>query len=158
MLKPSQILIGVLVCLAVTTLPASADEMSGSGTNMFSPKVLQEIELPDGTVASRLIFKGFMTDDTAGSPLSLASMHCSGTTIAGKDGSPISSGGTCDSVDKDGDMAFYWWRSEGMHGKWGFLGGTGKWKGVDGGGTYEQTHMWIDGKMGNDWKGTWTMK
>jgi len=158
MLKQSLILTAVLVGMVVATLPASAGEMSGSGHNMFVPKVLQEIELPDGIMANRILFKGFMNDDTAGSPLGLASMQCSGTTIASKDGSPISGGGTCDSIDKDGDLAFYWWHSEGTKGKWGFLGGTGKWKGVEGGGTYEQTHIWLDGKMGNNWQGTWTLK
>lgn len=158
MLKQSLILTTVLGCLVLTALPTSAGELSGSGKNMFMPKVLSSMELADGTVASRILFKGFMTDDTEGSPLAAASMQCAGTAINDKDGAPISGGGTCDSVDADGDIAMYWWRSKGMEGKWGFLGGTGKWKGVEGGGTYKQTYQWLDGKVGNTWQGTWTMK
>lgn len=158
MLKQSLILTAVICCLVLTAIPAGAGEMSGGGQNMFMPKVMSSMELADGTVANRMLFKGFMTDRTEGSPLAVASMQCAGTTIVGKEGAPISSGGTCDSVDADGDIALYWWRAEGTSGKWGFMGGTGKWKGVEGGGTYEQTHMWLDGKMGNTWKGTWTMK
>ena len=156
--KQSLILATVLCCLMLTALSAAAGEMSGSGKNMFIPKIMSSMELADGTVANRMVLEGFIIDDTEGSPLALASMQCAGTTITGKDETPISSGGTCDSVDGDGDVAMYWWRAEGNQGKWGFLGGTGKWEGVEGGGTYEQIYQWLDGKMGNAWKGTWTMK
>ena len=84
MLKQSLILTAVICCLVLTALPAGAGEMSGGGQNMFMPKVMSSMELADGTVANRMLFKGFMTDETEGSPLAVASMQCAGTTIVGK--------------------------------------------------------------------------
>ena len=150
------ILAMVLVCIGGAI--ASAAEMSGSGQNMFAPKIVESFQLPNGMMANRTLLKGFMTSDDPASPLALASMTCSGVTIVDKEGSQLSGAGTCDSVDKDGDVAFYWWRSKESSGKWGFLGGTGKWDGVEGGGTYESAYAWADGRFGNNWKGTWTMK
>lgn len=149
----------VCVGMFLVAAPLSAQEVKGSGTNMFAPKVVESFSLPDGTTANRIFFPGFITADDPSSPLRLASMTCAGTTITTKDGKPIRSAGTCDSVDAQGDVAFYWWRSdEKSGGRWGFLGGTGKWTNVEGGGTYEPTFQWKDGRMGNNWKGTWKTK
>ncbi len=100
-----------------------------------------------------------MTAADPANPLNLASMTCSGVAVLGADGAETRSAGTCDSVDADGDMAFYWWRHDGSGtGSWGFLGGTGKWTGVEGGGTYKPAYTWIDGRMGNTWEGSWKTK
>ena len=147
----------MLLCLG-GAVPLAA-ETSGSGHNMFVPKILESFPLADGTMANRMLMKGFMTTNDPSSPLALASMTCSGVTIVDKGGTQLSGGGTCDSVDKDGDVALYWWSSKGSKGKWGFLGGTGKWDGVEGGGTYEgSSYVWADGRFGNNWQGTWTTK
>ena len=147
----------VLVCIG--GVAASAAEMSGSGQNMFVPKILESFQLPNDVMANRTLLKGFMTSDDPASPLALTSMTCSGVTIVDEEGARLSGGGTCDSVDTDGDVAFLWWKSKGTAGNWGFLGGTGKWEGVEGGGTYElNAYVWADGRFGNNWKGTWTMK
>ena len=150
------ILAMVLVCIG--GVAASAAEMSDSGQNMFVPKIIESFQLADGTTANRMLMKGFMTSDDPASPLALASMTCSGVTIVDKEGTQLSGGGTCDSVDKDGDVAILWWKSKESAGKWGYLGGTGKWEGVEGGGTYEAVYTWADGRFGNNWKGTWAMK
>ena len=106
-----------------------------------------------------MFFPGFITADDPSNPLRLASMTCAGTAVTTKDGKPIRSAGTCDSVDAQGDVAFYWWRADEKNGgRWGFLGGTGKWTNVEGGGTYEPTFKWKDGREGNNWKGTWKTK
>jgi hypothetical protein len=149
------VVLGVLV-LAVPTL--RAQEVHGSGSNMFIPKVLQSFELPDGTTANRMTYKGFMSDQNPSSPLHLASMVCEGTTINAKDGTQMRGAGYCDSVDAQGDVAFYWWRGDGKGGNWGFMGGTGKWSNVEGGGTYEASYLWKDGRFANNWKGSWKTK
>jgi hypothetical protein len=152
--------IGVmLVCLGLIALTAAGAEVTASGKNMFVPKIHKSFELGDGTTANRMTFSGFMTADNADNPLHLASMECSGTAVTDDAGEQVSAAGSCDSVDGDGDVAYYWWsmdRDQG--GRWGFLGGTGKWVGVEGGGTYEEAYDWKDGKTGNNWKGTWKMK
>ena len=149
----------VLVGLALFAPALSAQEVKASGTNMFVPKVVESFSLADGSIANRVYFPGFITADDPTNPLRLASMTCSGTSITTKDGKPIRSAGTCDSVDSQGDVAFYWWRADEKNGgRWGFMGGTGKWANVEGGGTYEPTFQWKDGRQGNSWKGTWKTK
>jgi hypothetical protein len=153
--------IGMLLVLGtlVLAVPAlTAQEVHGGGSNMFIPKTVETFTLPDGTTANRIIFKGFLLDDNPASPLHMASMVCNGTQILAKDGSPIRSAGSCDSVDAQGDVAFYWWRGGPKDGTWGFMGGTGKWTYVEGGGTYEATQQWKDGRVANSWKGTWKTK
>ncbi len=148
----------VLVGLSLVPSVLSAQEIKGSGENMFVPEVVETFTLADGSTVNRMSFKGFLTADDPSNPLRRVSMSCTGTAVVAKDGKPIRSAGTCDSVDSDGDLAFYWWRADGTAGRWGFMGGTGKWITVEGGGTYEPTAGWKDGRQGNKWKGTWKSK
>jgi hypothetical protein len=149
----------VLGGLALVAPALSAQEVKGSGINMFVPKIVESFTLADGTTVNRTTFTGFITADDPLNPLRQASMTCSGTAVVAKDGKPIRSAGTCDSVDAQGDVAFYWWRSDDKSGgRWGFMGGTGKWITVEGGGTYEPNAGWKDGRQGNNWKGTWKTK
>ena len=149
----------VCVGLSLVASHLSAQEVKASGTNMFVPKVVESFSLADGSKVNRVFFPGFITADDPSNPLRMASMTCSGTTVDTKDGKPIRSAGTCDSVDAQGDVAFYWWRADEKNGgRWGFLGGTGKWANVEGGGTYEPSFQWKDGRQGNSWKGSWKTK
>ncbi len=149
----------VLVGLAFGVSTSSAQEFRASGMNMFAPKINESFELADGTTANRMSLNGFIMADDPANPLRLASMTCTGTSIVRKDQTEVRSAGTCDSVDKDGDVAFYWWRhDEKSGGRWGFLGGTGKWSNVEGGGSYEQAYQWKDGRTGDTWKGSWKMQ
>ena len=148
----------VLVGLSLVPAVMSAQEIKASGDNMFVPEVVETFTLTDGTTVNRMSFKGFITADDPSNPLRRASMTCTGSAVVAKDGKPVRSAGTCDTVDADGDVAFYWWRADGTAGRWGFMGGTGKWITVEGGGTYEPTAGWKDGRQGNKWKGTWKSK
>ncbi len=149
----------VLAALTLGAPTASAQEIQGAGVNVFAVEINESFELADGTTANRMSFNGFIKADNPTNPLGLSSMTCTGTVIMRKDQTEVRSAGACDSVDKDGDVAFYWWRNdEKSGGRWGFLGGTGKWTNVEGGGTYEQAFQWKDGRSGNTWKGTWKTK
>ncbi len=159
MSKPKLPLAGVVLAgLTLIAVPSSAQEIKGSGRNMFVPEVVETFTLSDGTTVNRVSFKGFINADDPSNPLREASMVCSGTAVVAKDGAPIRSAGTCDSVDGDGDVAFYWWRSDASGGRWGFMGGTGKWTTVEGGGTYAPSTQYKDGRQTNTWKGTWKAK
>ena len=148
-----------LSCLLLVAGSLAAQEIKGSGSNMFVPEIVETFTLSDGATANRTTSRGFIIADDPSNPLRQASMYCTGTNVVAKDGKPIRSAGTCDSVDPDGDVAFYWWRfDEKSGGRWGFLGGTGKWVAADGGGTWAPTAGWKDGRQGNTWKGTWKMK
>jgi len=159
MSKNRTLVMGILIAgAAIAGDRAQAAEVSASGKNMFVNKVLESVKLADGTTAIRVLSDGFMSTEDAGNPLSLASMNCSGTTVR-RGEATVSGAGSCESLDLDGDVAFYWWRyDEKAGGRWGFLGGTGKWSGVEGGGTYTPAFAWKDGKNGNTWKGTWKTK
>ncbi len=149
----------VLAVLAVGAPTSSAQEIKGSGVNVFVPKINESFMLADGTTANRMTFTGFIRADDPANPLGLSSMSCAGTAIMRKDQTEVRSAGSCDSVDKDGDVALYWWRhDEKSGGHWGFLGGTGKWTNAEGGGTYEPAYQWKDGRTGNTWQGSWKMK
>jgi hypothetical protein len=150
---------GVLfACVAVLASPAQAADVTASGRNMFVNKVLESFKLPDGTVASRVLSSGFITADDPRNPLALAAMTCMGTSVT-RGETMVRGAGTCDSLDADGDVAFFWWRSDDKGGgHWGFLEGTGKWSGVEGGGTYAPGPAWKDGRNSNVWKGTWKTK
>lgn len=160
MSKKMVVVVGIaLVVLAVGAPTSSAQDVKASGMNMFVPKFNESFVLADGTTANRMSFNGFIMADDPANPLRLASMTCSGTAVVRKDQTEVRSAGTCDSVDRDGDVAFYWWRhDEKAGGHWGFLGGTGKWANVEGGGTYEPAYQWKDGRSGNTWKGSWKTK
>ena len=160
MSKQTVVTLGVLlVALAIGPSTLTAQEVKASGMNMFAPKISESFQLADGTTANRMSWSGFMTADDPANPLRLASMTCSGVAVLRADQTEVRSAGTCDSVDRDGDVAFYWWRhDEKAGGRWGFLGGSGKWANVEGGGTYEPTYQWKDGRMGNNWKGSWRTK
>jgi hypothetical protein len=147
---------GILVAgIVLVTSSARAADVTASGKNMFVNKVLESFKLPDGNMAMRVLSSGFITADDPANPLSLASMTCSGTSV-NRGETTVRGAGTCDSVDADGHIAFFWWRfDEGSGGQWGFLGGTGKWTGVEGGGTYAPGQAWKDGRSSNTWKGSW---
>jgi len=159
MSKKRFIALGVVCAgFSLVASPLSAQEVKGSGTNMFVNKVVESFSLADSSMVSRVSSLGFITADDPSSPLRLASMTCEGTSVTTKDGKPIRGAGSCDSVDAQGDVAFYWWRIDEKNGRWGFMGGTGKWANVEGGGTYEPAFQWKDGRTGNNWKGSWKTK
>ena len=66
--------------------------------------------------------------------------------------------GYCDAVDADGDRWWIWWNNTPESNKWGFIGGTGKYEGITGGGTTESLAQMADGRAAITWDGHWTMK
>ena len=57
-------------------------------------------------------------------------------------------------IDADGDVAFAWYSED----RWGFIGGTGKFEGIIGEGTYKTATAWPDGKFVNVWEITWSVE
>ena len=82
---------------------------------------------------------------------------CLGGSIIGPNGDTGNGAGYCDGIDKDGDVYFIWYRNDGADRRWGFLGGTGKFAGVDGGGTTEVVGGTPHGRVVVKWQGKWTM-
>jgi hypothetical protein len=66
--------------------------------------------------------------------------------------------GYCDAVDADGDRWWIWWNNTPESNRWGFIGGTGKYEGIKGGGTTTPLAQMADGRAAITWNGSWTMK
>ena len=119
----------------------------------------ETFELPDGQPAMRTHQRGTVLAEDESSSIHLSSQDCFGTMLLNADGSAAPGYGYCDGIDRDGDMWTIWWKNETGEGSvWGYLGGTGKYVGVEGGGTTQNVLRSPDGRMVITWKGKWTLK
>jgi hypothetical protein len=146
----------LMISAAVSTCQAA--EMSFSGHSVWAPmKATSTMKLPDGRTVQRLYLKGFATVDhgTAPGDFHSVSQDCMFTAITSADGSSESSGGYCDGVDSDGDVFWVWGQADKSGGTWHYIGGTGKFMGIQGGGPYKLTIQFPDGKAFATWSGTW---
>ncbi len=64
----------------------------------------------------------------------------------------------CGGVDADGDVWTIWYGGDEDGGDWGYMGGTGKFEGIKGGGTFSAESQWSDGRGINSWEGTYTLR
>ena len=130
-------LIAVAAMLAGAALAAQAragqTEYSGTFCARFVTTMIQAG--PDIT-ALNMESWGVQTPDSAFKPWANATNHCVGNLLI-LDGKPTERG-QCVWTDSDGDTFIGSFLGEaGKPGSWTFLGGTGKWKGVSGGGVYQ---------------------
>ena len=146
-----------LVCLGAADRAEAQQKITGGGHGVFVPQASESYELPNGQTVERTKSTAFLIAEDPKSPFHLTNWNCAGTVVTLADDMGGSGSGYCDGVDSDGDV---WWISwSGVDGgPWSFLGGTGKFEGVDGGGTWKAAQEWPDGKFMNSWEGTWTMK
>jgi len=144
-----------LLALAGTSA-AQTYELKGRST--WSPESTSTMTLADGRTVTRQVLKGTAIADDPSTPLSLASQDCMFTTVTAADGKSFNSGGFCDGVDKDGDVYWAVGTSTQNGGEWHYIGGTGKFEGLEGGGTYQLALEWPDGKVMATWEGTGTLK
>lgn len=147
-------LIGSLLCLLCGG-SALASTVTVSGKTYYVPQSTETVELADGTALVRMTLKGFVHAESPGSPFDVATQTCSGSQLMAADGTPGTGCGECEAIDGDGDIWWLWYRSEGPNSTWGFIGGTGKWAGLQGGGTHDRTATWPDGRFTGSWKGSW---
>ena len=144
--------------MTVGTLDALAQSsMTGGGTLTFGQNSPEIVELADGRSLLRTSNSGvYVADDPTG-PFHLATQDCRGTVVIGTDDSPPINRGYCDCVDADGDV---WWISYTNNldtGSWRILGGTGKFAGMEGGGSTEFLLNLPDGRLVLRWDGSWEM-
>ncbi len=137
--------------------PAMAGEEKGGGTVTYAPAEVSNTQLPDGGMMQRSHIMGIVLADDASNSIHLASQDCFGTTVIAADGS-ANGHGYCDAVDADGDRWWIWWNNTPEGNKWGFIGGTGKYEGITGGGTTEALAQMADGRTAITWDGHWIMK
>ncbi len=127
-----------------------------SGRNAFYPQWSETTDLPNGHKLIRTHGSGFGLG-SEGSPFALTNLNCRGTIHASAEGVPQSMTGHCDAIDAEGDTWAAWYAGDGTTGKWGFMGGSGKFDGVEGGGTYKMEAQWSDGKWTSTWEGSYKL-
>lgn len=147
-----------LVISLTLTFAVAAAEGKGQGTVTYINVSDDSSKRADGSMLVRNHSKGVVLCDDDSAPIHMNAQDCYGTNIIGADGNLIVASGYCDAADKDGDMWWIWWRSEGGKDTWGFMGGTGKFEGIKGGGTTSTLAMYPDGRQVISWEGTWQMK
>lgn len=138
-------------------LPLTAVADKGEGQAFYEPTVLGTVELADGSVISRVSSSGFVTSKDANNPFHMVNQVCTGTDVLAAGQSESIAYGYCEGLDRDGDMYFISWYNGPDKNTWQFLGGTGKFDGISGGGTTVNAFAWADGKYAINWKGTWTI-
>ncbi len=135
-MKPCDILaVFALSVAAAVVAPAHAGETEYGGPFCSHSKATMVQASPDIT-ALNVESWGIQTSDSLFKPCANATNHCAGNVLVvqGK----ASARGECLWTDSDGDTFIGTFVDEpGKPGAWTFVGGTGKWKGVTGSGTYQ---------------------
>ena len=151
----SRVVLIVLVVFAWLGAHATlrADEGRGQGQDLLVTVSSESFQLSDGRTVQRTENTGFVQGDH---PF-VGNHTCFGTSVIAADGA-VSATGYCDAYDADEDVYFWWWRGDAQGGTWGFLGGTGKFEGIEGGGTWKAGTTFPDGKSVNTWEGSWNMQ
>lgn len=132
---------------------AVAQKINANGVSLYLPIESDSFELPDGRTVERSVNTGFSVDLTGQEQP--GNEICSGTRVSEADGEGFFESGHCVGIDIDGDMWWLWFRNTEAGGEYHFTGGTGKFKGITGGGKSEVTFEWADGKYFDTWKGSW---
>lgn len=145
----------LVVAFGVTI--SQAKEEKGSGRGMYTAKEVDSMKLADGTTVRNTHDNGFITGNEPGNPFDGTCHDCFATEILAADGSMIQRKGHCVGFDPNGST---WTISfgEGKPGHWTIIGATGKYKGMEGGGTFDLKQRWPDGRYFITWDGTWEKK
>ena len=147
-----------LLVLASTAGAQPGRKVTGSGYGFYVRKGKDSFKLPGDRKVDQESSTGYLTANQADNPLNMNSQSCADTTITSKDGNTAVGSGYCVNFDPDGDAAWTWFRGGLDSGTWGFIDGTGKFKGIEGGGTWKTKQRSPDGKFINTWEGTWQTK
>jgi len=118
--------------LSIATSEAAETKVSGSIT--YEVIYHNETKLDDGRVISRDHMRGMVDDHDDGSPIDGSTHDCFGAIVFAPDGKTFQEGhGYCDGVDKDGDVWWLSWSTDGPgESIWSITGGTGKFEGASG--------------------------
>ena len=151
------ILAGTMVLLLSLTTGSPAQERSHSGDFAFMTTASEEMPLSDGQVLMRVVQSGMVFADDPASPIDRTATTSTGSTVMDATGRATVVSGHCDGVDADGDVWTIWYGGDEDGGDWGYMGGTGKFEGVHGEGTFRAGEAWADGRGINYWEVTYTL-
>lgn len=150
-------LVGLLLVTGVLLLaPLSVYGETVHGDNVVVLKEAVTTPLADGASYVTAGNRQIATMDDPKHPLNGASGDCDGACVVGAD-KKATCMGSCTWVDRGGDIAFFTWNGM-TDGGWKLLGGTGKWMGATGEGTWKNGPMSAGGFGHNLWQGTIQLK
>jgi hypothetical protein len=149
---------GAAVLFLAGATGSPAQERSHSGDFAFTTTSSEEMPLSDGNVLMRVVQSGMVFADDSISPLDRSATTCSGSMVMDASARATVVSGHCDGVDADGDVWTIWYGGDEDGGDWGYMGGTGKFEGIEGGGTFSAESQWSDGRGINSWEGTYTLR
>ena len=146
----SAAVVGVVVAGSVVRAELKKGKITGRSVMVAT--VLDTTKLANGTTVRHTHSKGFTVSNDPGSPFDGACEDVFLSDVLAADGTVVSSTASGDGVDRDGDA---WSFVSGTQpGTWVYAGGTGKFKGIEGGGTYKLEKEWPDGRAIYSWEGT----
>lgn len=152
----STALVGVVVAGSVAF--AQAMKSKGSGRGMYAATETGSTKLANGTTVRFSHDTGFCTGNEPGNPFDGTCQDCFASEVVAADGSLIQRKGHCIGIDRDGDTWTLWFDGAANPGTWTIIGGTGKFKGMEGGGTHQLVQKWPDGRYTISWEGSWQVK
>jgi hypothetical protein len=146
----TSILSATAMALLSATAVAAAAQTSGHYYNHTTS--VDRIALPNGNTAVQTRFFEMIVTDSVNDPTNHLAGSCSAQTIVSKDGKTLSASGICFMKDSDGDSLPHWFKfgetgtasCPEQCGSFGFMPGTGKFKGITGSGTWKRTHAFGD--------------
>ncbi len=146
----SAAVVGVVV--AGSVVRAELKKGKVTGRSVMVATVLDNTKLANGTAVRNTHAKGFTIGNEPGNPFDGACEDCFFSDVVAADGSVVSSVVHCLGIDRDGDV----WNvtSGAKEGTWVLVGGTGKFKGIEGSGTVKTDKEWPDGRVIYTWEGT----
>lgn len=129
--------IAAALLLGAAEAANAGERIEESGHEAFATIVWDELELDEGHSFAWWRGEGVGFDDDPTSPAYLNTGDCAATYEFMPDDTYKASG-FCTYTDRDGDKWFVkWWEGSDMEeGRYEYTGGTGKYAGVTGGGTY----------------------
>jgi hypothetical protein len=149
----------VLQSLAVATVIVLGPAAAGAA----DPKMLAHVVVrdewmnrmpsPDGRVMEQFRDAGIVLSE-AGDPIHETWQTCFGT-YATVDGGGERAWGYCDGRNADGDVYWLTWNGDRAKGHWEFIRGTGKFRGIAGGGEWSDKRTpgpgWLIRTMTGEW-------
>ena len=144
--------------LGLGLLAACTVALAADNHGLFNTRATNSFDLPNGGRVVESASSGFSTMGDTSDPLHMSNADCRGTTESDADGSTVQGGGFCTLADKDHDAVWIWWAMDADGGTWGVFAGAGKYEGATGGGTWENSEEWPDGKVENNWRGEINLK
>ena len=130
---------------------------AGGGTITYTINHIGDRPVAGGNMLGQDHYKGVMLANDAAPPFHLAAHDCLGSMVSNASGAPLQINGVCDGIDKDGDVFWMWFHDLGETHSWSFMGGTGKYDGITGGGTTKVLGGFPD-RLVISWEGNWTLK